>query len=86
MNNGTITQIIGTVVDIEFKQDNLPAIYNALEIKNADATVVLEVARHLGFGRVRAISLSSTDGLKRGMDVKDTGAPLSVPVGDSFIL
>jgi F-type H+-transporting ATPase subunit beta len=83
--SGKITQIIGTVVDVEFPENALPAIYNALEVKNGDQTVVLEVARHLGFGRIRTISLNSTDGLQRDMPVHDTGASLSVPVGPAVL-
>jgi F-type H+-transporting ATPase subunit beta len=85
MTKGKIIQIIGTVVDVEFPEGKLPEIYNALEIKTEDQTVVLEVARHLGFNHVRAIALSSTDGLKRGMDVENTGAALSVPVGKEVL-
>ena len=78
---GKITQVIGTVVDVEFPEGSLPALYNALEVAHEGSTVVLEVARHMGFGIVRTIALSSTDGLKRGMEVRDTGAAISVPVG-----
>ena len=80
--NGKIIQIIGPVVDVEFAGDKLPAIYHALKIMRDDHTaVVCEVARHLGSGRVRAVALSSTDGLRRGMAVEDTGAQVLVPVG-----
>jgi F-type H+-transporting ATPase subunit beta len=82
---GHITQIIGTVVDIEFAEGKVPAINNALHTKIGDGQLVLEVSRHLGFGRVRAIALSSTDGLQRGTEVTDTGAPLSVPVGPNVL-
>jgi F-type H+-transporting ATPase subunit beta len=88
MNKGTITQIIGTVVDVQFPENTLPAINNALRIELGGETpriVVLEVVRHLGFGTVRTIALSSTDGLKRGMEVADTEAPLSVPVGPQVL-
>jgi F-type H+-transporting ATPase subunit beta len=86
MNTGKIIQIIGTVVDIEFAEGNVPDIFHALEVKkNEKETVVLEVARHLGYGQVRAIALRSTDGLKRDMEVKDTGAPISVPVGSNVL-
>lgn len=77
---GKISQIVGVVVDVEFN-DYLPAIYNALEVKSGDRTVVLEVAQHLSETSVRAISLGSTDGLKRGAAVTDTGEAISVPVG-----
>ncbi len=79
---GTINQIIGVVVDVEFK-DKLPEIFNALEVKNPKGeTVVLEVEQHLGSGVVRTIAMGATDGLARGTEVTDTGAPISVPVGE----
>src|SRR5215207_1272665 len=81
MNQGTITKIIGPVVDVSFP-GNPPAIYNALHVKRADgSTLVLEVEQHVGGGTVRAIAMDTTDGLTRGMAVADTGAPISVPVG-----
>ncbi len=80
-NTGRITQIVGVVIDVEF-DGGVPAIYNALEIKRKDGSkVVLEVAQHLSSKSVRAISLGSTDGLRRDMEVVDTGAPISVPIG-----
>jgi len=78
---GSISQIVGVVIDVNFPEGHLPAIYNALKIKHDDRDVVLEVAQHLSESSVRAIALSSTDGLKRGTEVVDTGAPISVPVG-----
>jgi len=78
---GHIIQIVGVVVDVEFKE-NLPAMYDALEIEHNKKTIVLEVAQHLDQKTVRAISMSSTDGLKRGDAVVATGAPISVPVGE----
>lgn len=82
MPTGKITQIIGPVVDVEFAEGQVPAIYNALNIKGLEEkNIVLEVAKHLGSNRVRAIALSSTDGLKRGEEVSDTGSYISVPVG-----
>ncbi|MEF3692146.1 MAG: F0F1 ATP synthase subunit beta [Candidatus Moraniibacteriota bacterium] len=81
MNKGKISQVIGPVVDVEFGE-NLPAIYNALEIVLADGKkLILETQQHLGGGKVRAVAMGSTDGLKRAMEVDDTGAPISVPVG-----
>lgn len=86
MSIGTIVQIIGPVVDVEFKQAPLPEIFHALEVKKDDGkSVVCEVARHIGSNHVRAIALSSTDGLRRGMKVEDTGAPISVPVGKEVL-
>jgi len=80
-NKGTISQIIGVVVDVKF-EDKLPAIYSALEIKTAKGEkLVLEVQQHRGSNTVRAVSMSTTDGLERGMEVVDTGAPITVPVG-----
>ena len=79
---GKIIQIIGPVVDAEFEEGKLPEIYHALTVAHPEGReVVCEVARHLGSGRVRAIALSSTDGLHRGMEVRDTKAQISVPVG-----
>lgn len=82
---GKITQIVGVVVDVTFESGSLPAIYNALTIQREDGELVLEVAQHLSETSVRAIALSSTDGLERGTDVVDTGAPISVPVGDATL-
>lgn len=78
---GIITQIIGPVVDIRF-DETLPPINEALEVTLGDSTLVLEVAQHLGLGEVRAIAMSSTDGLSRGTRVTSTGMPISVPVGE----
>ena len=81
MNKGTIHQIIGPVIDIKFNPEELPALLNAIRIESEDRTVVAEVAQHNGDDIVRCIALSSTDGLKRGMDAYDTGSPIKVPVG-----
>ena len=78
---GEISQIIGPVVDIEFPSGDLPKVYNALIIGSGDDSVTCEVQQLLGNNKVRAVSMSSTDGLKRGVEVIDTGAPISVPVG-----
>lgn len=82
---GKITQIVGVVIDIEFGIGNLPAIYNALKVQLDDQELTLEVAQHLSESSVRAISLGSTDGLERGAEVTDTGAAISVPVGDATL-
>jgi F-type H+-transporting ATPase subunit beta len=79
-NVGTITQVIGAVVDVQFDTD-LPFILNALHTENAGRTLTLEVAQHLGENTVRAIAMDTTDGLVRGAEVIDTGAPIAVPVG-----
>src|SRR3989344_4605998 len=83
IQKGTIVQVIGAVADIFFPGDFPPPIYNALEVKDTDykGNLVFEVAAHLGDGKVRAIALGATDGLKRGMTIADTGGPISVPVG-----
>jgi F-type H+-transporting ATPase subunit beta len=84
-NIGKVTQVIGSTFDAEFSEESLPEIYNALilesEIKGLQIKVTGEVQQHLGGSRVRCVALGSTDGMMRGMDVIDTGAPLSVPVG-----
>jgi len=84
-NKGKITQIIGAVVDCEFDAKSLPAIYNALETEINKKKLVLEVQQHLGEGVVRTVAMSSTDGLKRGTPVEDTGSPISVPVGEEVL-
>jgi F-type H+-transporting ATPase subunit beta len=92
-NKGKVVQIIGPVVDVEFERGKLPAIYNALKIsgsyKSGSETfrldITLEVQSHLGDDTVRAVAMSSTDGLTRGMDVIDTGGPISVPVGPATL-
>jgi len=77
---GIITQIIGPVVDVHFK-DGVPELMNALHVKNCDSTLVLEVAQHVGLDRVRAIAMEDTQGLERGLEVTDTGEAIAVPVG-----
>ncbi len=84
MNTGTITQIIGPIVDVHFK-DGVPALLNALEVVSEKGTLVLEVAQHVGLDRVRAIAMEDTQGLTRGLPVRDTGAPISVPVGEESL-
>ena len=80
---GKVTQVMGAVVDVSFEDGKLPNIMNALEIARDDnEKLVLEVAQHLGEGTVRTIAMDSTDGLVRGTDVKDSGIPISVPVGE----
>ena len=79
---GYVTQIIGPVLDVVFPSGKLPKVYNAIKIVGGDDKVVVcEVQQLLGDNQVRAVSMSSTDGLKRGVEVIDTGAPISVPVG-----
>jgi F-type H+-transporting ATPase subunit beta len=88
-NEGKVTQVIGSVLDAQFEEEQLPEIYNALSIsvertvlgETEAGTLWCEVAQHLGGGRIRAIALDSTDGVRRGQAVVDTGSPISVPVG-----
>lgn len=82
---GKLLQVIGPVIDVEFASSKMPAIYDALEIQNGETKLVAEVHQHLGGGRVRAVSMGATDGLKRGMKVVATGAPISVPVGKAVL-
>ncbi len=90
---GKVSQVIGSTLDAEFPEDQLPAIYNALKTEversvlgeTIRETLWCEVAQHLGGGRIRAVALGSTDGLKRGSPIADTGAPVSVPVGDATL-
>ena len=85
-NIGYVTQIIGPVLDIRFSEGNLPAIYTALKITGADGTDnIAEVQQLLGDNKVRAVSMRSTDGLKRGVEAIDLGAPISVPVGETTL-
>ena len=86
MSVGKVTQVIGSTFDAEFPEDQLPPIYNAVKIdsirqRHARSTSTGEVQQHLGGGKVRAVALGSTDGLRRGMDCVDTGGPVTVPVG-----
>jgi len=90
MNTGRIVQVIGPVVDVEFEEGNLPSIMNALTITNPaindeEDNLVIEVAQHLGDNVVRCIAMEITDGLVRGMKAKDTGAPITVPVGEACL-
>ncbi|MCZ6623514.1 MAG: F0F1 ATP synthase subunit beta, partial [Deltaproteobacteria bacterium] len=86
MNMGKITQVLGAVVDVEFSDGSLPAIYNALKISNPAISdekwnLVVEVAQHLGENTVRCITMDTAEGLVRGMEVMDTGEGITVPVG-----
>src|SRR3989338_7602456 len=91
MSKGTVTQIIGPVVDVRFDpstdsgQANLPPIKNALHIKHNGKTLTLEVVQHLGLNRARCISMQDTAGLPRGLEVTDTGGPINVPVGEAAL-
>ena len=86
---GKITQVIGSTFDAEFPEQHLPEIYNAVKIvhegKGVKIRLTGEVQQHLGGSRVRCVALGSTDGLVRGMDVVDTGSPVTVPVGKATL-
>ena len=85
---GLIVQVMGPVVDVQFPSGHLPPIYNALEVafkEKGRERLVLEVAQHIGEERVRAIALAPTEGLVRGMEVSDTGGPITVPVGPATL-
>ena len=84
-NKGKVVQIIGAVLDVKFDRGNLPELNNALVVEGDGLRTILEVSKHLGGDVVRCIAMSSTDGLKRGMEAVDTGAPISVPVGEKTL-
>src|SRR5699024_809015 len=85
MNKGTVAQVIGPVVDVDFDQGELPAVLNALYIEREDSEkLYLEVAQHLGENRVRTIAMDSTDGVVREQPVVDTEAPISMPIGEDI--
>jgi len=87
VNKGKIVQVIGPVVDVEFEQE-VPPIYQALTVEftkpgeKGESSLTLEIQQHLGDSWVRTVAMSSTEGLKRGYEVVDTGAPISMPVGE----
>src|SRR3954451_4252062 len=83
MATGKITQIIGAVIDVEFPRESIPRIFEALKLKDADLT--LEVQQQLGDGVVRTIAMGASEGLKRGLAVQSTGAPIMVPVGQGTL-
>jgi len=85
MATGKIVQIIGAVVDVEFPQDAVPQVYSALEVKNGDARLVLEVQQQLGGGVVRTIAMGTSDGLKRGLETVDLQHAIEVPVGTATL-
>lgn len=85
MTEGKVIQVIGPVIDVEFPENKLPAIYNALIIKQEKKDLVLEVQQHLGENKVRAVAMDSSDGISRAMIAYDTGAPISVPVGEEVL-
>jgi len=86
---GTITQVLGAVVDVQFPVDKVPEIYNAIQIdykvEGKATKLILEVQQHLGNGLVRAVAMTTTEGLVRGGEAVDTGAPITVPVGNGVL-
>ncbi len=84
-NTGTVTQIIGPVLDVQFTNEELPQLLTALTVQNGENTITMEVAQHIGDNVVRCIAMSGTDGLVRGAVVTDTGAPITVPVGEKCL-
>jgi F-type H+-transporting ATPase subunit beta len=84
-NIGYITQIVGPVVDVRFEEGAVPAILNALELQFGERKVVLEVLQHIGDNRVRCVAMEATEGLSRGLPVRDTGGPIKVPVGEAVL-
>ncbi|MBR7179542.1 MAG: F0F1 ATP synthase subunit beta, partial [Oscillospiraceae bacterium] len=84
-NTGTVIQVMGPVLDIRYADEHLPLLNNAIEVKNGDNIIVAEVAQHIGDNVVRCIAMSSTDGLQRGAEAVDTGAAISVPVGEECL-
>ena len=84
-SKGTVIQVMGPVLDIRFADDQLPGLLSAIEIPNGEHTIVAEVAQHIGDNVVRCVAMSSTDGLQRGTEATDTGAPISVPVGEECL-
>ena len=84
-NTGTVIQVVGPVLDIRFPDDCLPQLLSAIEVPNGETVIVAEVAQHIGDNVVRCIAMSSTDGLQRGAEAVDTGAPISVPVGEECL-
>ncbi len=84
-HKGTVIQVMGPVLDIRFPDEHLPELLSAIEIPNGDNKIVAEVAQHIGDNVVRCIAMSSTDGLQRGVEAVDTGAPITVPVGDDCL-
>ena len=85
MGKGRITQVIGTVVDVEFPRNELPSLFNALEVPTPKGKTILEVESHIGNFKVRCVALAPTEGLPRGAEVVDTGKPLVVPVGPATL-
>src|SRR5438309_7143737 len=84
-NLGKVVQVIGPVIDVEFEPERLPELYNALVVEQPGVRLVAEVQQHIGRNQVRAVAMSSTDGIVRGMPAADTGQPITVPVGKAAL-
>src|SRR5213593_3291075 len=84
-NVGRVVQVIGPVIDVEFEPQQLPELYNALVVEQPGVRLAAEVQQHIGRNQVRAVAMSTTDGVVRGMPVMDTGAAISVPVGQAAL-
>src|SRR5204863_5120295 len=84
-NVGRVVQVIGPVIDVEFEPERLPELYNALVVEQPGVRLVAEVQQHIGRNQVRAVAMSSTDGIVRGMAAADTGQPITVPVGKAAL-
>ena len=84
-NKGTVIQVMGPVLDIRFADGQLPELLNAIRVPNGETEIVAEVAQHIGDNVVRCVAMNSTDGLSRGVEAIDTGAPISVPVGEQCL-
>ena len=82
---GKVVQVMGPVLDIRFRDGELPALLNAVELENNGKKLIVEVAQHIGDNVVRCIAMAATDGLVRGTDAVDTGEPIKVPVGDECL-
>src|SRR6266571_6814510 len=84
-NLGKVVQVIGPVIDVEFEPERLPELYNALVVEQPGVRLVAEVQQHIGRNQVRAVAMSTTDGVVRGMPAADTGGPITVPVGKAAL-
>src|SRR6266851_8119149 len=84
-NIGKVVQVIGPVLDVEFEPEQLPELYNAITVKVDSGQLVAEVQQHIGRNQVRAVAMSTSDGVVRGMEVLDTGQPITVPVGKAAL-
>src|SRR5881296_2282067 len=84
-NIGKVVQVIGPVIDVEFEPEHLPELYSALRVHEGDVRLTAEVQQHIGRNQVRAVAMSTTDGVVRGMSAQDTGGPITIPVGKTAL-